>query len=97
MRLNKSFPTYAIALGVFGITNTEFGIVGILPRITTNFQISPSQAGMLVSMFALIIAISGLFMTLLFSGINRKKILAGVLVVFTISTLFPPLLRVIMP
>ncbi|WP_342428806.1 MFS transporter [Paenibacillus sp. FSL L8-0158] len=88
MRLNKSFPTYAIALGVFGITNTEFGIVGILPRITTNFQISPSQAGMLVSMFALIIAISGLFMTLLFSGINRKKILAGVLVVFTISTLF---------
>ncbi|MDQ0048235.1 putative MFS family arabinose efflux permease [Paenibacillus polymyxa] len=88
MRLNKSFPTYAIALGVFGITNTEFGIVGILPRITTNFQISASQAGMLVSMFALIIAISGPFMTLLFSGINRKKILAGVLVVFTISNLF---------
>ncbi|WP_348625020.1 MFS transporter [Paenibacillus peoriae] len=88
MRLNKSFPTYAIALGVFGITNTEFGIVGILPKVTTNFQISASQAGMLVSMFALIIAISGPFMTLLFSGINRKKILAGVLVVFTISNLF---------
>lgn len=68
MRLNKSFSTYAIALGVFGITNTEFGIVGILPRITNHFQISASQAGMLVSMFALIIAISGPFMTLLFSS-----------------------------
>ncbi|QNV56895.1 Inner membrane transport protein YdhP [Paenibacillus polymyxa E681] len=43
---------------------------------------------MLVSMFAFIIAISGPFMTLLFSGINRKKNLAGVLVVFTISNLF---------
>lgn len=86
--MNKSFPTYAIALGVFGITNTEFGIVGILPRITNNFQISAYQAAMLVSMFALIIAISGPFMTLLFSGINRKKVLAGVLVVFTISNLF---------
>lgn len=87
MHSKKSFLTYAIALGVFGITNTEIGIVGILPIITDKFHISASQAGMLVSMFALIIAISGPFMTLLFSGVNRKKILAGVLVVFTISNL----------
>ncbi|WP_433945336.1 MFS transporter [Paenibacillus sp. SN-8-1] len=87
MQSKKSFLTYAIALGVFGITNTEIGIVGILPIITDKFHIGASQAGMLVSMFALIIAISGPFMTLLFSGVNRKKILAGVLVVFTISNL----------
>ncbi|WP_163853579.1 MFS transporter [Paenibacillus elgii] len=88
MQTKKSFLTFPIALGVFGIINTEFGIVGILPQIAEHFQISTSQAGMLVSMFALIIAVSGPFMTLLFSGINRKKILAGVLAVFAISNLF---------
>ncbi|KZE73171.1 arabinose ABC transporter permease [Paenibacillus elgii] len=88
MQTKKSFLAFPIALGVFGIINTEFGIVGILPQIAEHFQISTSQAGMLVSMFALIIAVSGPFMTLLFSGINRKKILAGVLAVFAISNLF---------
>lgn len=85
---NKTFFTYAIALGVFGITNTEFGIVGILPKIAEHFQISVSQAGMLVSMFALIIAIFGPFMTLLLSGINRKWVLISVLIVFTIANIF---------
>ncbi|MCZ8521608.1 MULTISPECIES: MFS transporter [Paenibacillus] len=85
--MKKSFHTYIIALGIFGIINTELGVVGILPQITDNFQISVSQAGMLVSMFALIIALSGPFMTLLFSGINRKKILAGVIALFAISNL----------
>lgn len=85
---NKTFFTYAIALGVFGITNTEFGIVGILPKIAEHFQISVSQAGMLVSMFALIIAIFGPFMTLLLSSFNRKRVLVSVLLVFTIANIF---------
>lgn len=85
MKINKMYPLYPMALGIFGITTTEFGIVGILPQIARHFQISMAQAGMLVSMFALVIAVFGPFMTLLFSGINRKWILAGVLAVFTIS------------
>ncbi|GIP21935.1 MFS transporter [Paenibacillus sp. J22TS3] len=87
MQRNKSLFIFFIALGVFGIANTELGVVGILPQISECFQVSASQAGLLVSMFALIIAISGPFMTLLFSGINRKKILCGVLAVFAISNL----------
>lgn len=78
--MNKSVPTFLIAFGVFGITNTEFGIVGILPQIAHFFHIRAAQAGMLVSMFALIIAISSPFMTLLFSGMNPKKILIGLTV-----------------
>ncbi|WP_432421698.1 MFS transporter [Paenibacillus polymyxa] len=87
MHMKTSFVTFIIALGVFGIVNTELGVIGILPQISNQFQVSISQAGMLVSMFALIIAISGPFMILLFSGINRKKILAGVLAIFTIANL----------
>ncbi|MFD4931333.1 MFS transporter [Peribacillus butanolivorans] len=77
-----------LALGVFGIITTEMGIVGVLPQITQKFNITTSQAGLLVSIFALIVAISGPFLTLLTSGINRKVILLTSVFMFTISNIF---------
>ncbi|MFD0715677.1 MFS transporter [Paenibacillus sp. GCM10027626] len=76
-----------LALGVFGIITTEMGIIGVLPQVTQKFQISPSQAGYLVSIFALIVAISGPFLTLLASGINRKFILLTAVLMFAISNI----------
>ncbi|MGG0288152.1 MFS transporter [Peribacillus butanolivorans] len=76
-----------LALGVFGIITTEMGIVGVLPQITQKFNITASQAGLLVSIFALIVAISGPFLTLLTSGINRKVILLTSVFMFTISNI----------
>ncbi|MBK5485130.1 MFS transporter [Peribacillus sp. TH16] len=76
-----------LALGVFGIITTEMGIVGVLPQITQKFNITTSQAGLLVSIFALIVAISGPFLTLLTSGINRKIILLTSVFMFTISNI----------
>ncbi|MGE7764009.1 MFS transporter [Peribacillus sp. NPDC096540] len=76
-----------LALGVFGIITTEMGIVGVLPQITQKFNITTSQAGLLVSIFALIVAISGPFLTLLASGINRKIILLTSVFMFTISNI----------
>lgn len=60
-----------LAVGVFGIITTEMSIVGVLPQITQKFGISTAQAGLLVSIFALVVAISGPFLILLVSGINR--------------------------
>ncbi|MFB7641570.1 MFS transporter [Peribacillus butanolivorans] len=77
-----------LALGVFGIITTEMGIVGVLPQITQKFNITTSQAGLLVSIFALIVAISGPFLTLITSGINRKVILLTSVFMFTISNIF---------
>ncbi|QGQ97236.1 MFS transporter [Paenibacillus psychroresistens] len=85
--MKKPYLIYIIAFGIFGIINTELGVVGILPQITELYGISAAQAGMLVSSFALIIAIFGPFMTLLFSGFNHKKIMAWVLAIFIISNL----------
>ncbi|MFE0508290.1 MFS transporter [Peribacillus butanolivorans] len=76
-----------LALGVFGIITTEMGIVGVLPQITQKFNITTSQAGLLVSIFALIVAISGPFLTLLTSGIDRKVILLTSVFMFTISNI----------
>ncbi|QDS36946.1 MFS transporter [Brevibacillus brevis] len=76
-----------LALGVFGIITTEMGIIGILPQVTQKFNISTAQAGWLVSIFALVVAISGPFLTLLASGINRKVILLTALLIFAISNI----------
>ncbi|MFS0859975.1 MULTISPECIES: MFS transporter [Paenibacillus] len=74
-----------LALGVFAIITTEVGIIGVLPQITQKFNISAAQAGWLVSIFALVVAVSGPFLTLLVSGINRKTILLTAVLLFAIS------------
>ncbi|NMI06842.1 MFS transporter [Paenibacillus sp. SZ31] len=74
-----------LALGVFGIITTEMGIVGVLPQVAHKFGISAAQAGWLVSLFALVVAIAGPFLTLLASGINRKFILLAAVLMFAIS------------
>ena len=44
---------YVLALGAFGIITTEFGIVGILPTISRQFDVSIDTAGWLLSAFAI--------------------------------------------
>ncbi|MFB0845058.1 MFS transporter [Paenibacillus oleatilyticus] len=87
--MNKINPLLilVLALGVFGIITTEMGIVGVLPQVTQKFNISASQAGWLVSIFALVVAISGPFLTLLASGMNRKFILMTAVLLFAISNI----------
>lgn len=76
-----------LTLGVFALINTEMGIVGLLPLISKDFHVSVSIAGLLVSLFALAIAISGPTLPLLFSGINRKRVMLLVLGVFLFGNL----------
>lgn len=78
---------FILSLGVFGIINTEMGVIGILPLVADQFHVSISQAGLLVSVFALVVAVAGPTMPLLFSGINRKKVMLLVLGVFILSNI----------
>jgi MFS transporter, DHA1 family, inner membrane transport protein len=79
---------FILTIGVFGILNTEMGVIGILPSLAEHFNVSVSKAGLLVSLFALVIAVSGPTMPLLFSGINRKKVMLLVLGVFVVGNIF---------
>jgi DHA1 family inner membrane transport protein len=79
--------TFILTLGVFAIINTEMGVIGILPLIADNFHVSVSKAGLLVSLFALAVAIAGPTMPLLFSGINRKKVMLLVLGIFLLGNI----------
>jgi DHA1 family inner membrane transport protein len=82
---SKSLIIFILAFGIFGIINTEMGVIGILPQISQQFGITVSDAGMLVSLFALAVAISGPFLPLLFSGMNRKKAMLMVIGLFVIT------------
>ncbi|MBA2939455.1 MFS transporter [Paenibacillus sp. CGMCC 1.16610] len=63
------------------------GIIGILPLIAENFGVSVSTAGLLVSLFALAVAISGPILPLLFSGFNRKGVMLLVIGLFVVGNL----------
>ena len=70
--------------GTFGVLSTEMGVVGILPQIAQYFNVDITQAGLFVSLFALTIAICGIFMPLVFSKFDRKKSFILVLAIFTL-------------
>ena len=87
MKKRNNLLIVILTLGVFAIINTEMGVIGILPLIADNFHVSISKAGLLVSLFALAVAIAGPIMPLLFSGINRKKVMLLVLGIFLLSNI----------
>ncbi len=77
--------TFILTIGVFGILNTEMGVIGILPLIADSFHVSISNAGLVVSLFALAVAISGPTMPLLISSVDRKTTMLLVLGVFILG------------
>jgi predicted MFS family arabinose efflux permease len=76
---------YIGCLGMIGIISTEFGVIGVLPQIAEHYQITIDKAGILLSAFALVIALTGPFMTLLTSGFDRKKVMLTAISIFLIT------------
>ncbi|OOF40777.1 arabinose ABC transporter permease [Rodentibacter mrazii] len=87
MMTQNKFLIPILALGVFGILNTEMGVVGIIPIIAERFQVSVPDAAWMVSLFALVVAFSAPITPLLFSKINRKTAMVLALSVFVLSNL----------
>lgn len=84
---HSSLLVFTLTVGVFGIINTEMGVVGIIPLIARTFNVTVPQAGWTVSAFAFVVAIAGPVMPLLFSGINRKKVMLLALGIFVLSNI----------
>lgn len=83
-KVNNKTLVLILTMGVFSILNTEMGIVGVIPYVSERFSVSIPDAGLLVSGFALIVALAGPTMPLLFSKINRKKVMLLSLGVFSL-------------
>lgn len=87
MATKNSWLIFILTVGVFGIINTEMGVMGILPLLAEKFSVSITQAGLLISLFALAVALAGPIMPLIFAGFDRKKVMLLVLGVFVVSNI----------
>ncbi|WP_327709978.1 MFS transporter [Streptomyces sp. NBC_00464] len=75
----------ALAIGAFGIGTTEFVIIGLLPEVAADFQVSIPTAGFLVTGYALGVVIGAPLMTLLGTRVSRKRMLMILMALFVIG------------
>lgn len=85
--ISESILITILTLGVFGIINTEMGVVGIIPQIAERFDVTVSTAGLCVSVFALVVSVAAPVLPLLFSGINRRTMMLAALILFVASNI----------
>jgi len=77
----------ALALSAFAIGTTEFVIVGLLPTMAEDLNVSLPSAGLLVSLYALGVAVGAPVLTALTSSWNRKHLLLALMGLFVIGNL----------
>ncbi|MBU0826957.1 MAG: MFS transporter [Gammaproteobacteria bacterium] len=77
----------ALTLSAFAIGTTEFVIVGLLPTVAADLSISIPSAGLLVSLYALGVAIGAPVLTALTGKLPRKALLLSLMALFTAGNL----------
>ncbi|MNF35663.1 Inner membrane transport protein YdhP [compost metagenome] len=77
----------ALTLSAFAIGTTEFVIVGLLPTIAADLGVDLPSAGLLVSLYALGVAVGAPLLTALTGRVPRKLLLLGLMVLFTAGNL----------
>ncbi|MGL4924776.1 MFS transporter [Aeromonas veronii] len=78
---------FALTLSAFAIGTTEFVIVGLIPTIAEQLNVSLPSAGLLVSLYALGVAIGAPVLTALTGKVQRKWLLVGLMALFTAGNL----------
>ncbi|AFN79023.1 MFS transporter [Stutzerimonas nitrititolerans] len=77
----------ALTLSAFAIGTTEFVIVGLIPTIASDLAVSLPSAGLLVSLYALGVAVGAPLLTALTGKVPRKLLLLSLMVLFTAGNL----------
>ena len=94
-RLRVRLALLALALGGFAIGCTEFVAMGLLPNIANDLfpalyahapESANAQAGLLISAYAAGVVVGAPTIAALSARFPRKKLLLGLLVAFTLST-----------
>lgn len=78
---------FALTLSAFAIGTTEFVIVGLVPTIANDLQVSLPSAGLLVSLYAFGVAIGAPVLTALTGRWNRKYLLLSLMALFVVGNL----------
>src|SRR5690625_3111675 len=87
------FRVYILAISTFIVGLVELIIGGILPNLADDLGVSISKAGQLITIFAIVFAISGPVLLSFTAKIERKKLYLYSLIVFflgNVLTFFSP-------
>lgn len=80
-------PIFALFLAAFGIGTAEFVIAGLLPDVSADLGVSIPSAGLLISAYAIGVAVGGPLVTIALSRLSRKTALLLLVGAFTAGQL----------
>ncbi|WP_192809601.1 MFS transporter [Actinomadura rudentiformis] len=92
-----NFALATLFLGMFVLGSGELLVVGLLNLIADDLQVSIPAAGVLVTAYALGLAIGGPILTALTIKLNKRTILIGTVVLVILCTLDPVLTSSFVP
>jgi DHA1 family inner membrane transport protein len=84
---SSRLPLLALAVAAFAIGTTEFVIMGLLPEVAADLRVSIPSAGMLVSGYALGVAVGAPLLAALTAKLERKRALLLLLGLFILGNL----------
>lgn len=76
---------FALMIGAFAIGTTEFVIVGLVPTIAQSLAISVPSASLLVSLYALSVAVSAPLLTAMTARWQRRNVLLFLMAIFVVG------------
>ena len=77
----------ALTAGAFGIGTTEFVIMGLLLQVSTDLHVTIAAAGLLISGYAISVAVGAPLLTIASRSLPRKTVLLVLMVIFTLGNL----------
>ncbi|MFD6292533.1 MFS transporter [Streptomyces sp. NPDC060205] len=75
----------ALAVGAFGIGTTEFVMMGLLPDVADDLDISIPSAGHLVSAYAIGVVVGAPLLAAVTARMARRKVLIGLMALFVVG------------
>lgn len=87
MSRNPSIAIAALSVSAFAIGTTEFVIMGLLPQLAADFSVSVPGAGLLVTGYALGVAVGAPLLAAFTGKVPRKTLLIALMALFTIGNI----------
>lgn len=89
--LKEWLPVIGITIAGFIFNTSEFVPIGLLTDIAADFHISEAYAGLLITVYAWVVALMSLPLMLMVSHVEYHKLLLGVITLFVASHLLSAL------
>lgn len=83
--LKKWLPVISLTLSTFIFNTSEFIPIGLLTSIADDFAITESKAGLLITIYAWVVALASLPLMMAFAKTENKKLMLSLVALFTAS------------